>query len=436
VFRKIRDKNIWIVYAAILILGVAYGIAISLLAHHLDARGFTKPQMGSLASWFGLGIVALSLPVGWAIRRLSAKSTLVACLAGYAMTVSLFPALDAYPALAVDRFFDGAFSVGVWVSCETILLSRAERGIKAYVTSLYAVAIAIGYVVGPLTAEGIVRVWSIDRAFLVSGALAAFATLFVFFLLDPDGPVPALEAPKGDASATSPSAHPLRKGTLFASVKTSCFATFAYGYFQASVVLFLPLYLLESKGIARERTIIIPFFFALGMLLFSNVAGRLGDRYGHLLVMRALAAVGMCMVLGFVLLDSYAWMAVAVFVAGATLAAISPVSLALLGVVTAPRDYSRSNAIYNACYALGMLVGPKASSLLFARWGGGAMLLHLAALWLGFVVFTAVYWKDDPRALMRNRDRGRFGLAPDAEPRESSSMPGAGEAARAGKLAR
>jgi MFS family permease len=157
VFSKIRDKNIWIIYGAILTLGVAYGIAISLLALQLDGRGFTKSQMGSLASWFGLGIVALSLPVGWAIRRFSAKSTLVTCLAGYAVTVSLFPSLDAYSALAVDRFFDGAFSVGVWVSCETILLSRAERGIKAYVTSLYAVAIAIGYVVGPLTAHGLVR---------------------------------------------------------------------------------------------------------------------------------------------------------------------------------------------------------------------------------------------------------------------------------------
>jgi MFS family permease len=104
------------------------------------------------------------------------------------------------------------------------------------------------------------------------------------------------------------------------------------------------------------------------------------------------------MVLGFVLLQSFAWMALAVFIAGATLASISPVSLALLGLVTEPRDYSRSNGIYNACYAAGMLVGPKVSSLLFARYGGGAMLLHLAALWSAFVVFTMVHWNDDPAA--------------------------------------
>jgi MFS family permease len=394
VLSKIKDRNIWVIYGAILILGIAYGIAISLIAHHLDARGFTKSQMGSLASWFALGIVALSIPVGRAIRRWSAKATLLACLCGYTATVSLFPALGSYGPVVVDRFFDGAFSVGIWVSCETILLARAPRGIKAYVTSLYAVAIAIGYVVGPLVAEGIVHVATIPSAFLVSGALAGSATLLVALRLDRDPRnLGEEEHPIGD---TAPETQ-TRAVDLLVRIKTSCFATFSYGYFQASVVLFLPLYLVESKGVLREDTILIPFFFALGMLLFSNVAGRLGDRYGHLLVMRVLGAVGMCMVLGFVVLHSYAAMAVAVFVAGATLATISPVSLALLGIVTAPKDYSRSNGLYNAFYAGGMLVGPKASSMLFARYGGDAMLLHLAGLWSVFVVFTVLFAGDDPR---------------------------------------
>jgi MFS family permease len=109
------------------------------------------------------------------------------------------------------------------------------------------------------------------------------------------------------------------------------------------------------------------------------------------------------MVLGFIALSSFTWMAIAVFVAGATLAAISPVSLALQGVVTEPRDYSRSNAMYNTFYALGMLGGPRISSLLFARYGGGAMLLHLAGLWVAFVLFTIFFWRDDPAALASAR---------------------------------
>jgi MFS family permease len=392
VLERIRDRNIWVIYGAILILGIAYGIAISLIAHHLDARGFSKSEMGSLASCFALGIVSFSIPMGKAIRKWSAKATLVACLSGYTVTVSLFPAFGSFWGVVIDRFFDGAFSVGIWVSCETILLARAERGQKAFVTSLYAVAIAIGYVVGPLVAEGIVHVATIPQAFFVSGALAGSATVLVVTRLDSHLPAAREgEEPRtgGESSSTK---------DLLARIKTSCFATFSYGYFQASVVLFLPLYLVESKGVGREDTILVPFFFALGMLLFSNVAGRLGDRYGHLLVMRILGAIGTCMVLGFVVLGSYVLMAVAVFVAGATLATISPVSLALQGVVTAPADYSRSNAIYNAFYAAGMFVGPKVSSVLFERYGGGAMLLHLAGLWSLFVAFTVVFSRDDPAA--------------------------------------
>jgi MFS family permease len=89
-------------------------------------------------------------------------------------------------------------------------------------------------------------------------------------------------------------------------------------------------------------------------------------------------------------------MAVAVFIAGATLASISPVSLALQGVVTPKHDYSRSNAIYNAFYAAGMLFGPPVSSVLFRRFGGAGMLYHLAALWMGFVAFATIFAADDP----------------------------------------
>jgi MFS family permease len=88
-----------------------------------------------------------------------------------------------------------------------------------------------------------------------------------------------------------------------------------------------------------------------------------------------------------------------VFVAGATLASISPISLALQGVVTRAEDYSRATAIYNAFYAMGMLLGPPISSQLFEHFGGAPMLYHLAALWFGFVAFGTIFRRDDPRTV-------------------------------------
>jgi hypothetical protein len=88
-------------------------------------------------------------------------------------------------------------------------------------------------------------------------------------------------------------------------------------------------------------------------------------------------------------------------VAGAVLASISPVSLALQGHIAEPRDYSRSNAIYNVFYASGMLLGPPLSSVIFEQHGGEAMLIHLAALWAGFVAFSLLFAKDDPSVARR-----------------------------------
>ncbi|MGC4087333.1 MAG: MFS transporter [Polyangiaceae bacterium] len=172
----------------------------------------------------------------------------------------------------------------------------------------------------------------------------------------------------------------------------------SYGYFESAVVLFLPIYLMESKGVAWKQTTLIPAFFAAGMLLFSNVAGRYGDRAGHLLVMRGLAVVGGAMTLGFVFLDAFALMCTAVFIAGASLGSISPVSLALQGAQCNESEYGRATSLYNTFYAAGILLGPPLSSRIFAAAGGAAMLYHLAALWAAFVAFSIVYYRDDPRA--------------------------------------
>ncbi len=396
---SIRDRNIWVIYATIVLLGIAYGTSISVLAVHLDAHGIPKLAMGGLAAAFALGIVSFSIPTGWAVQRFGAKATFATALAGYGVCVTTFPFLSTLTSLSIARFFDGAFSVGVWVAAETALLSRSDRTNKGLVMSLYAIAVAVGYVIGPLMATVVVPAFGTSTTFHVAGVFAAAAVLVVLLALDNDKG--AAGDPHGgggeDVATDEPPAAPLTAAAVIWRVKTSCFGTFAYGYFQASVVLFLPLFLIEEKHIPASKTIFVTAFFAGGMLVMSTWAGRLGDRHGHLLVMRVLASIGAVMVASFVLLPSFPSMCAAVFVAGATLASISPVSLALQGVVTPRADLGRANAFYNAAYAIGMLVGPPISSVLFTRWGGAAMLFHLAALWAIFVGLTIAFAADDPR---------------------------------------
>lgn len=394
---RVPDPTTRAIYATTLLVGTAYGVSIALTALRLNDLGFSKPEIGSLAAVFASGIVVASAPAAMLMKRVSAKTLLVLALVGYAACVGIFPFVRTGGAIAAVRFLDGACSVATWIGFETVLLRRADTRQKAYVTSIYAIAIALGYMVGPLLAKGIVAAASMEAAFLTSSGLACSAAAYVVLRLDR---AQAEQAVDGGAEGPS-SGAPQPVLTVLRRIRTSLFGTFAYGYFQASVVLFLPLFLIERKGIPEARTILVPAFFAAGMLLFSNYAGKVGDRVGHLLVMRVLGAIGALMVAGFVWLESWPMMCAAVFVAGATLAAISPVSLALQGVVVDPPSYGRANGIYNAFYAVGMLLGPPVSSVLYERWGGAAMLWHLAAMWAGFVACTMAFWRDDPAAIRK-----------------------------------
>ena len=55
--RRIADRNIWVIYATIVLLGIAYGTSIAVLAVHLDAHGIidgaVKDQIAFLQRLFG-----------------------------------------------------------------------------------------------------------------------------------------------------------------------------------------------------------------------------------------------------------------------------------------------------------------------------------------------------------------------------------------------
>jgi len=407
-FRNITDRNIWLINISILFVGAASGVAISLLALHLDDRGFDEGEIGALAAWGAAGIVLAASVMGWLIKKFTSKAILVTSLFLYGGTVLILPyATVAFESAALLRIVDGAASAGIWICCETILLARAQADAKATVTSLYAACISIGYMLGSVLANQVAQAYSLEVAFMVGGALSALTALIVWARLDSMAPeVCSDNYLEGvDAHEPEPCVHEVGKNEgklstflLIWKIKNSCFGNFSYGYFQASVVLFLPLYLIADKGISREETMLIPAFFAFGMLLFVNAAGVLGDRWGHLRLMRILGVIGACTVIGFVVLNQFFMMALAVGLAGATLASISPISLALQGVILPPKEYGRGSSVYNGFYALGMMLGPAVTGAIFQVAGGPAMLYHLAALWGAFVLFTLVFSEDDPAA--------------------------------------
>jgi MFS family permease len=385
---RIPDRNIWVVYATILVLSVAYGLAIALTPIVLTARHLPEHEIGLLASSFGLGLVACAVPAGRLIRRFSARWMLVVCILGYAAMIGLFPFLEAYWQMALCRFLDGAFSVGAWVSCETLLLLRSLPEHKAYVTSRYALSTLIGYVVGPVLAWLLAAHLSAAHTFVLAAVIASLSAGIAAAQLDPDPPAArGEEGGEGPVRAT---------GELAWRIKTSALATFMTGFFQSAAVLFLATYLEREKHVAADDTRLVVAFAAGGSLLLLGTAGRLADRHGHLLVMRSLAAAGVVAMLGVIGAEGFLPIALLILIGGGALLSVPPIALALQGVIARPTEYTRTNGIFNVFFSSGLLLGPLVTGYLRDQGGDGIIYLF-AGLWASFVVFSLVFRTDDPR---------------------------------------
>jgi MFS family permease len=142
-------------YAATIPFGIGCGISLGLTPTYLPKLGFTEQNIGTLSTFFAAGLVLFALPIGVLIKRFSAERMMAACLLLYGLCLIAFPHATTYNGIAFVRFFDGMGTVGVWVASETILLAHARREHKAYLTTLYAIFLASGYVIGPLAAMGL-----------------------------------------------------------------------------------------------------------------------------------------------------------------------------------------------------------------------------------------------------------------------------------------
>ncbi len=265
------DPILRVVFATILLLGIAWGAIISVIGKFLEAASFSKTESATLNVCFAGGLVVMALPAGRLIRRLGGRAVLILGLLGYAVVTTAFPFVPkTMLSYGLVRFFDGAFSVNVLVTAETIVLSRSPADRKGYYTSIYALLIALGWVIGSIIAGAVVPHFGRWSAFATAGAFGVIAAVDVALRL-PQG----AERPReGEDTAPSSSSKPLGTGEIFARIKTCCLSNFSYGYFQASTGLFLPLYLTSEKHFTDDQTLVVPAFFAGGMVICASCQPR------------------------------------------------------------------------------------------------------------------------------------------------------------------
>lgn len=393
---RIPDGAVWATYVVALVLGLAYGMALAFTPPILAERGFAPQAIGTLATFFGLGLVVFAIPAGYLLKRIGAKTLAIVSVAGYSVTLVAFAFLPSYRDIAIVRFFDGAFSVSAWLSFETLILERATQANKAFTTSIYTIATGVGYAIGALMARALTAL-SPSEGFLLASTIGAGAALLGTLLYattkrsaNNRTEAVTLDGPPAEAHA------PLPMWDLLKRMRASAFATFATGFFQSSAVLFLPIYFVRDRGISDHDAMLVVPLTCIGMLIFSNPLGRLGDRIGHLKLMIALAFVGTGALLLCHTLAQIELIGLCIFIGGGVLTSIPPLSLALQGHLVPKHAYAQATGVFNTSFAAGLLVGPLLSGFAFERFGGFAVLLLMAALWISFAIFALFVRRDDP----------------------------------------
>ena len=90
----LKDGSIRVAYLMCLMLGVAYGIVMAIVAVYLNKeRGIDEQTIGGLAFFFSVGIAVFAVPMGALVRVLSPRVMLAVALVGYGVATAVFPFL-------------------------------------------------------------------------------------------------------------------------------------------------------------------------------------------------------------------------------------------------------------------------------------------------------------------------------------------------------
>ena len=385
---SVARRAIAAVSLAVFFFGIALGSSGGVLALALQELGYAAAGIGSIGTWLAAGGLLAAIPWTLASRSASSRRLLLTTLCGYGVTIALLPLFPSYLALVAGRLIEGAWTVGVWIASETILLARAPKRYAARLSSLYGSALALGYVFGPSLGFSLWFFWGVKAPFLGASlfGLGAAAIIAIGLPREQNG-----SEEDATSSAPIPPSVPTALTALVKQLFMPELAMFASGYLKAGLLLFLPLYLVQERAFAMAAVPVVLTWYAAGILVLGNAMAFCGDRFGHRRLLCLLALAGALALAICLMARTLAAVCAGGFLLGGTAASVFPICLAILRAETQQVDFPRATALSNAFYAAGTLAGPPLTGWLYIHFGGSGLLGHLAGLWV-IVGLSGAVW--------------------------------------------
>jgi multidrug resistance protein len=338
-----------VVCAALFVDSLLYSVAVPVLPAYSTALGASGFQVGLLFGAYAVGLLVASPVAGAVSDRVGRRAPLVAGSFGIAAATAIFVASDAYWLLLSARVVQGVAAAVVWTAGAALVADvfPAER----LGTAMGAVlaSTSLGLILGP-PVGGVLAEWFGRQApFLVTAVVAAgngFAQLLA---------VPP-------AAARRP--RPARLGRILAH--RPAFAAAAAVAFAASALTFLePTLPLDMAARLGAGAAAVGVAFGVATLVHAAAAvwvGHVAARCRYRLFAGAgLVAMGLVVpVLAVARSLAAVVLVLAAFALALTFVLVPALPELARLVEHLGAGYGGAYALFNAAYAVGMLVGPLA----------------------------------------------------------------------------
>jgi MFS family permease len=366
-------NRLLLLVSAILFVDATLFVALTpLVPGYVEEFGLSKTQAGLIVSAFGAGAVLGGVPAGFLAARFGPKATVVGGL-GVLTAASVAFALAGDPwSLAGARVVQGAASAATWaggLAWLTVAAPRERRG--AVLGTAFGAAIA-GAILGPMLG-GIADVIGARAAF---GSIAVFATVFAIWAHTHTRPTPEQRHPGA-----------LRRAIRDPAYLAGMWLNFLTEFLFATVVLLVPL-ALDADGFSPLEIGIV--FFAAGLIevALNPMIGRVSDRYGRVLPLRAALVAGVFVSIGFAITDEPAPIIALVCAAAFGFGGIYAPAMALVADRAEAVGLAQGLGfgLMNSFWAGGLLVGPPVAGALGESFGDHVPYLLGAALLVATVL--------------------------------------------------
>jgi len=245
-----------------------------------DEFALDYTRSGLVISAFALAYGIGQLPAGWLADRIGPRILITIGICGVALAGLLVGLSQTYIMMVIFLVLMGLMGGGYHPAAPPLISASVEPGNRGRTLGFHIVGGGASYFLAPLMAAAIATVWGWRGSFITL-AVPTIAYGIVFYVLL--GRVAYAKKVEYEAISshdqTPPTPHRLHRLVSFITLSTFI------GAINASVISFIPLFLVDHFGVAKEAAAALIAVIYVNGLWASTLGGYLSDRLGRVPVM-------------------------------------------------------------------------------------------------------------------------------------------------------